>query len=156
MKMSKGSVSQFCMNICSCENFFQNGCRVHLPSTKNNSALMLRRSVWAFSNETRRSFSVGTLPWTKYGCTTIRWNLSVSHLSGQRPVKAARSAQRLNNGLEKSWHPFFDYLEKGKTINSEHYIALLERLKTEVAKNGRTWRARRSCSTKKTRRVTSH
>ena len=29
------------------------------------------------------------------------------HLSGQRPVKAARSAQRLNNGLEKSWHSFF-------------------------------------------------
>ena len=27
-----------------------------------------------------------------------------------------------------------DYLEKGKTINSEYYIALLERLKTEVAK----------------------
>ena len=29
---------------------------------------------------------------------------------------------------------YIDYLEKGKTINSEYYIALLERLKTEVAK----------------------
>ena len=28
---------------------------------------------------------------------------------------------------------FIDYLEKGKTINSEYYIALLERLKDEIA-----------------------
>ncbi|XP_025156069.1 histone-lysine N-methyltransferase SETMAR-like [Harpegnathos saltator] len=31
---------------------------------------------------------------------------------------------------------FIDYLEKGKTINSEYYIALLERLKAKIAKNG--------------------
>ena len=92
-------------------------------------------------------------------------NLNVCHLSGRRPVKAARSAQRINDGLEKSWHSFFGMegepfslitFKKVKTINGEYYIALLERLKTEVAKNGRTWRARRSCSTKTTRRVTSH
>lgn len=29
---------------------------------------------------------------------------------------------------------FIDYLEKGKTINSDYYIALLERLKVEIAK----------------------
>lgn len=29
---------------------------------------------------------------------------------------------------------FIDYLEKGKTINSDYYIALLERLKDEIAK----------------------
>lgn len=28
---------------------------------------------------------------------------------------------------------FIDYLEKGKTINSDYYIAMLERLKTEIA-----------------------
>ena len=28
---------------------------------------------------------------------------------------------------------FIDYLEKGKTINSDYYIALLERLKDEIA-----------------------
>ena len=27
---------------------------------------------------------------------------------------------------------FIDYLEKGKTINSEYYMALLERLKAEI------------------------
>ncbi len=29
---------------------------------------------------------------------------------------------------------FIDYFEKGKTINSEYYIALLVRLKEEIAK----------------------
>ena len=31
---------------------------------------------------------------------------------------------------------FIDYLEKGRTINSEYYIALLVYLKEEIAKNG--------------------
>ena len=30
---------------------------------------------------------------------------------------------------------FIDYLEKGKTINSKYYMALLVRLKREIAKN---------------------
>ena len=77
---------------------------------------MLRRSVWAFSSETRRSFSVGTLPWMKYRFTTICRNLNVSHLSEQRPVKAARNAQRLNDWLEKSWHPFFGMERKSFTL----------------------------------------
>ena len=29
---------------------------------------------------------------------------------------------------------FIDYLEKGQTINSDYYIALLERLKDEITK----------------------
>jgi hypothetical protein len=31
---------------------------------------------------------------------------------------------------------FIDYLEKGQTINSEYYMALLERLNYEIKKNG--------------------
>jgi len=39
---------------------------------------------------------------------------------------------------------FIDYLEKGHTINSEYYIALLERLKAEIAKkNDRIWRKKK-------------
>jgi hypothetical protein len=38
------------------------------------------------------------------------------------------------------WDPrdilFIDYLEKGQTINSEYYIALMERLNDEIKKNG--------------------
>ena len=52
---------------------------------------------------------------------------------------------------------FFDYLEKGRTINSEYYIALLVRLKDEIAKKTasneeeRALLPRRRCSfTKKT------
>ena len=40
---------------------------------------------------------------------------------------------------------YIDYLEKGKTIDSEYYIALLEQLKTEVAKK-RTHIARKKIS----------
>ena len=33
---------------------------------------------------------------------------------------------------------FIDYLEEGKTINSNYYIALLDRLNAEIKKNGLT------------------
>lgn len=39
---------------------------------------------------------------------------------------------------------FINYLEKGKTIKSENYIVLLERLKAEITqKNDLTWQGNR-------------
>ena len=32
-----------------------------------------------------------------------------------------------------------DYLKKGRTVNSQYYIALVVRLKEEIAKNGHKW-----------------
>ena len=45
---------------------------------------------------------------------------------------------------------FIDYLEKGRTINSEYYLALLVCLKEKITKNSHKWRksalSRRQCS----------
>ena len=41
---------------------------------------------------------------------------------------------------------FIDYLKKGRTMNSEYYIALLVRLKWEIAKNGHKWKRKSALS----------
>ena len=42
---------------------------------------------------------------------------------------------------------FIDYLEKGKTINSDYYTALLDRLKAEIVKKQPIWRRNKFCFT---------
>ena len=44
---------------------------------------------------------------------------------------------------------FIDYLEKGKTINSDYYMAILDRLRAEIEKNGLTCKRKKCCSTPK-------
>ena len=39
---------------------------------------------------------------------------------------------------------FIDYFEKGRTINSEYYMALLVRLKKEIAKQGPQMKKKKS------------
>ena len=48
---------------------------------------------------------------------------------------------------------FIDYLEKGRAINSEYYIALLVRLKEEIAKKRPQMKKKRSSLTKAMHRV---
>ena len=43
---------------------------------------------------------------------------------------------------------FVNYLEKGKTINSEYFMILLHRLSAEIKKNGLTCKRKKWCSTK--------
>ena len=50
---------------------------------------------------------------------------------------------------------FIDYLEKRRTTNSEYYMALLEPLKKEIAKNDPKWRRKKCSFTKTMHRVTS-
>ncbi|XP_047139010.1 histone-lysine N-methyltransferase SETMAR-like [Hydra vulgaris] len=50
---------------------------------------------------------------------------------------------------------FIDYLKKGKTINSDYYIALLERLTDEIAKKRPHLKKKKFCFIKTTHRVTS-
>ena len=55
------------------------------------------------------------------------------------PMKSAAAGRpmRLQRTMSKKYMKWcVDYLEKGKTINSEYYCALLERLKAEIAENG--------------------
>lgn len=50
---------------------------------------------------------------------------------------------------------FIDYLEHGRTINSDYYIALLERLKSEIVKKRPHLAKKKFCSTKITRHATN-
>lgn len=50
---------------------------------------------------------------------------------------------------------FIDYLEKGKRINSEYYIALLDQLSEEIKKKRPHMARKNHCFTKTTHHVTS-
>ena len=59
--------------------------------------------------------------------------------SNRQQLKAVQSYQRRKNQqISVFWDVqgflFIDYLEKGRTINNEYYIALLVRLKEEIVK----------------------
>ena len=84
--------------------------------------------------------------------TSLRGQIS-SQLSGQQEVKNVQNDQRHSKVLASEfWDSegilFIDYLEKGRTINSEYYIALLMCLKEEIVKKGHKWR--KKCSFTKT------
>ena len=73
----------------------------------------------------------------KYGSTTYLWSQIGSQLSGQQQVKAVQSDQRCKyQQASVFWDTqgIINYLEKGKTIDSKYYIALLVYLKDEIAK----------------------
>ena len=50
---------------------------------------------------------------------------------------------------------FIDYLEKGKTINSDYYMALLDRLSAGIKKKRSPMQKKKCCSTKTMHRATS-
>ena len=74
----------------------------------------------------------------KQGSTTSLRSQIGSQLSGQQQMRAGQSDQRCKHQQARFWDAqgilFSDYLEKGRTINSEYYIALLVHLK-EKKKN---------------------
>ena len=78
----------------------------------------------------------------KDGFTTSLWSQIGNQLSGQQQMKAIQSDLRQISASKilatVFWDAqgilFIDYLEKGRTINSDHYIVLLMHLKEEIAK----------------------
>ena len=50
---------------------------------------------------------------------------------------------------------FIDYLEKGETIKSDYYMALLDQLSAEIKKNGLTCKIIKCCSTETMHRFSS-
>ena len=78
----------------------------------------------------------------KHGSTISLRRQIGSQLSGQQQVKAIQSDQRRKHQQARFCPPYsmplgilsINYFEKGRTINSEYYIALLVHLKEEVAK----------------------
>jgi len=129
----------FCMNIWVWGSCLRNGCRVCSHQTKNNNELMIQSDVSSYLSMIRRIFCVDMWPWIKPGFITTHQSQNGSHLSGLDSAKAVQSEQKRNNRLGRLfWDThgilFIDYLEKGKTINTDYYCALLERLKDEIAK----------------------
>ena len=74
----------------------------------------------------------------KHGSTTSLWSQICCQLRGQQQVKAVQSDQKRKHQQTRFWPPYFGmhtaYFEKGGTINFKYYIALLVRLKKEIAK----------------------
>ena len=74
--------------------------------------------------------------WMKYGFTISPWSQIDSQLSGQQQVKAVQSNQEHKHQQARFRDTqgilFINYLEKGRTINNEYYIALLMCLKEEI------------------------
>ena len=74
--------------------------------------------------------------------TTSLWSQISSQLNEQQQVKAVQSNQRQTSGgkvlASIFWDAqgilFIDYLEKGRTIKSKYFIALLVHLKEEITK----------------------
>ena len=104
----------YCISICPWERLLTN-------------VLMILSSTWSCLNVTNRNFCVDMWQWTKPGSVTsflktiIIWVVSSWWTSP-----------------EGDWNMkgvvFTDFLEKRKAINSDYYIALLERLKSEIVK----------------------
>jgi transposase len=93
----------------------------------------------AIFNRNKDEFSVETLQWMKHGCFTTLQSPIDSQPSGLNAMNRIQSMERRNGQLAPVfWDArgilFIDYLEKGQTINSEYYIALLERLNDEITK----------------------
>ena len=80
--------------------------------------------------------------WMKHWSTTSLQSQISSQLSGQQWVKAVQSDQKHKHQQVRFWPSYWDaqgilfinYLEKGRTINTRYYIALLVHLKEEIAK----------------------
>ena len=109
------------------------------------------------STQQKRSFCINKWQWMKHGSITSLWSQIGSQLSEQQQVKAVSKRPKTQISAGKVlpsvfWDAqgilFIDYFGKGRTINSEYYIALLVHLKEEITKNGHKWRRKKSSFTK--------
>ena len=78
----------------------------------------------------------------KHGFIISHQNQNDRHLSGLHVVNRLQSVERGSSRLARLWHQYFGIrmvyylstiLKIEKNINSDYYIALLERLKDEIA-----------------------
>ena len=114
---------------------------------------MIQSIVSNCFNATKRSFLVNMWQWRKHGPTTSLRSQIGSQLSEQQQVM---DVQRCKHQQAKFWSLYFgmckvflfiNYLEKGRTINNEYYIALLVCSKEEITrKNSHKWRRKSALS----------
>ena len=77
---------------------------------------------------------------TRPKTTTTHLKHKDRQLSEQHVVKAAQSDQKLNTGLEgygnrilgRAWYFVYQLSWEGKTINSDYYMILLDRLTAKI------------------------
>ena len=131
-RYQKAMYSSFCMNICQWESCVQRVCCVCSQSIKKHV------DDWEYCLPLFQCNKKELL--CKYVTMCETW---IHHftLEWQQQVKAVQSDQRCKHQQVLAsvfWDAqgilFIDYLEKGRTINSKNYIALLVHLKEEIAK----------------------
>ena len=143
--------SPFCMNICQWESCVQSGWRICSQSTKNDSERCLQL-FQCNKKEFLRKYTTINETWIyPVSLESNRQSAEWTAVSESRPKRSKRQTFAGKVLALVFWDAqgilFIDYLEKGRTINSEYYIASLVRLK----KNSRKWRRRRKkCSFTKT------
>ena len=129
----------FCMNICLWGSWCQSGCRVCSRWIKNDNVSLIPSAVWSCFAEINLIFCVGMWQRTKLESITTLRSQSARQWSGLQSVRSVQSGKKRKctaNAVFWDAHGvlFIDYLEKGKTINSERYIGQLMRLKNEISK----------------------
>ena len=131
----------FCMKICLWGSCCQSGCRVFSRWIRKDNVSLIPRAVWSCFGEINRIFFVGMWQWTKPGSITTLRSRSGRQPSGLQSIRSVQSGLKPQMWTGKVmasvfWDAhgvlFIDYLEKGKTINSECYIGQLMRLKNEI------------------------
>ena len=138
--------SLFCMNFCYWESYVQSSCRVVSQSIQNSNASMIQSVVCSCFNATKASFCMNIWQSLKHGSTTLLLSLISSQLNEQQQVKGVKATKDTNINrqgfslciLGRARYLFIDYLEKGRTIDSEYYIGLLVCLEEEIAKKTTT------------------
>ena len=130
------------MNICQWESYVLSGCCICSRSIKNNNASTIQSIVCNCFNTTKRSLC-------KYVTMDETWIYHFILESNQQLAEwtAAGESRSKCSKMQASAGKFFasifwdeqgiliiNYLEKGRTINSKYLIALLVRLKEEIAK----------------------
>ena len=94
-----------------------------------NNALTIQSVVYNYFNATKRSFCINIWQLTKHRSNTLLQSQIGSQLSEQQQVKAIQNDQMQTSAGRVLASIFWntqgilslDYLEKGRTINSEYY-----------------------------------
>ena len=141
------------MNICQWESCIQSGCRICSQSIKYNAS-MIQSIVCNYFNTTKGSFWIHHFT-SELNQQSAEWT-AAGESRRKQPKMQTSAGKILASGFgDVQGILFINYLEKGRTINSEYYIALLVCLKEGIAKK-RPQRKKKQCSfTKKMHHVTS-
>ena len=148
---------QFCTNCWGCVNCVRNGCRVYSRPNKNNNASRIQSAVWSCF---LRRYVTMNETWIHYYTPEIKRSSAEWTAAGESHPKRPKTQQWAGKVMASVfWDAhgilFIEYLKKGKTINIDYHMALLDRLSAEIKKNGLTCKRKNRCSTKTMHRATS-